>query len=92
MNVCRILTPERRKGKPRQVIDRNCLADGAIEDRVSGSVIHVLWQGRCQLQDRFLGSLEDAVQTTKHDKGEDNLAIFGLPEITAKRLSNRPDE
>ena len=45
-----------------------------------------------KVQHSRFGGFQDAVQTTKHDEGKDDLSILRLLEVTTKGFGDGPDE
>src|ERR1700730_15073695 len=55
-------------------------------------IVDALGQTLLRRQNSRLGCLKDAIEPPHHDKGQDHLAIFGLLEVAAQDVRNRPDE
>jgi hypothetical protein len=92
MNVLRVLTLQRLKGKARQVVELDVLPNDAREDGIAGLVIHVGRERRSHIQHCSFGRIEDAVEPSKDHERQDDFAVFGLFEVPAKELGYGPDE
>ena len=66
------------------------LAGGAQQERV-GVQLRFLFGGELR-KHLGLGWLQDAVQTTQHREGQDDLAVVGLLVVAPQKIGDGPDE
>lgn len=84
MQLARVLTTQAVEGETRKIIDLHVAANRAKQDHVARCVVHAIRQGFDSGEDRIFRCFENTVQTPHDNEGQNDLAIFGLLEITAQ--------
>src|SRR5437660_4635786 len=92
MELTGVLALQAREGEAARVVNADIIAGGPEQNHVAGFIVDALGKTFLGRQNGRLGCLKDAIEPPHHDKGEDHLAVFGLLEVAAQDVGNRPDE
>src|SRR5690606_7098374 len=92
MNVARVLRPDFGECQRAGVVNADTAADGAVKHHVASLLVYAWRQPGMGFQNGVFGRLKDAVEATKYNKRQDNLAILRLLEIATKGFGDLPNE